>query len=257
MLVVRAIKKYHDEKGNLIGYAIQNENNPNEIRDIHKDVLKEAVASGKCQVVNMTLTSDGRLLGKACKKPVAKKKQLIGRRAVKLYTKGKHLIGVLVDEREWNRQLGINPPSIIGIENGFTFDVGHEAEKGIEQGEYDNIKIVDGKIEHDGTVGKQTSSAIKKKLVKLLIDNQINYEVHVEKTDTKYTYRIIIDNYDKISNKTALIHVIFILIEDELINNKLKALYIDEDSIYCKCLTGINDVRKVAKNFNKIAETVR
>ena len=69
MLTVRMIKKFHDKNGKLVGYTLRNENNPTEVMNVTKEQLKAAIMNGQCEVVNMTLTSDGRLLGSASNKP--------------------------------------------------------------------------------------------------------------------------------------------------------------------------------------------
>ena len=63
------IKKFHDKNGKLVGYTLRNENNPTEVMNVTKEQLKSAIMNGQCEVVNMTLTSDGRLLGSASNKP--------------------------------------------------------------------------------------------------------------------------------------------------------------------------------------------
>ena len=65
---VRAIRKFHDDKGILIGYTIQDEATGQQM-NVYKEQLKQAVINKQCEIVNMTLTSDGRLIGKAAPAP--------------------------------------------------------------------------------------------------------------------------------------------------------------------------------------------
>ena len=65
MLVVKMIKKLYDKNGKLAGYTLRNEYNKAEVMNVSKEQLKTAVLNGQCEVINMTLTSDGRLLGSA------------------------------------------------------------------------------------------------------------------------------------------------------------------------------------------------
>ena len=70
MLKVRVIRKYKDPKTELlVGYTIQDMSNGNTM-NVYKDQLKQAIKAGQVDCVNMTMTSDGRLIGKAYKEPV-------------------------------------------------------------------------------------------------------------------------------------------------------------------------------------------
>ena len=98
MLKVRVIKKFHDEKGILLGYTIMDEQG--NTRNVYKDQLKRAVASGQVDAVNMTLTSDGRLIGKASIKPAKKVNtpKLTGCKVVEIYTNGRNIAGALINQ---------------------------------------------------------------------------------------------------------------------------------------------------------------
>lgn len=65
MIQVRCIEKIRDKNNHIIGYKIQNLTG--ETRTFDKARLKEAVRNKKIDIVNMTLTSDNRLIDKKIK----------------------------------------------------------------------------------------------------------------------------------------------------------------------------------------------
>ena len=251
MLRVLVIKKYYDNTtGNLIGYRVRNLDTNEEV-DASKDAVKAMAIKGELDIVNMTLTSDGRLIGRAMNKLKQPKKPTgTGRKAVTVYTNGRKIACILVDEREFLRKTNTSDMSInkySGIEVGFTFDVGFEATKHMASGEYDNIKMVDGKPVLADDIKKKSYKSVKEKLIKTLNTNDIHTDIIVEKGDKKYEYAIRITNFDSFSDKDTMTQILHILIENAMYNHKIKPLYIDEDTMYVSCLTGINDVRKALK----------
>lgn len=253
MLVVRAIKKYHDDKGKLIGYRIKDMKTGDEM-NILKEYLKDAVVKGQVQVDNMTLTSDGRLIGHATHKdrPVARANKVMnkptgtGCKLVEIYTNGRKISGGLVDQTENYKMQGKEPKTLKGLNPGFGFEPGIDINSRIKNGTYDNVKIVDGKTDMEGTKRKSFKN-IKSKMIKMLNDNNISTTLSVSKGDEKYEYRVTIDNYNNIDNDEA-IQAILCLIEDAMISFNIKTLYIDEDTFFVSCMTGINDVRKALKS---------
>ena len=71
MIQVKCIEKFRDKKSRIYGYRIQDING--QTQDVTPDDLKNAIKNGKIQVVNLTLTSDGRLID-------SNKKQLINKK---------------------------------------------------------------------------------------------------------------------------------------------------------------------------------
>jgi len=65
MQKVKCVSKIRDEKGKITGYIIQSSTGGT--KDVSKDKLKEAIRNGKVDIVNMTLTSDNRLVDKKVK----------------------------------------------------------------------------------------------------------------------------------------------------------------------------------------------
>ena len=62
MIQVKCIQKFRDKNNNIYGYRLQDANG--QLKDIKSHELKQAIASGSIQVVNLILTSDGRLISK-------------------------------------------------------------------------------------------------------------------------------------------------------------------------------------------------
>lgn len=249
MMKVRAIRKFHDDKGILIGYTIQDEATGQQM-NVYKEQLKQAVINKQCEIVNMTLTSDGRLIGKAA--PAPKKREQVhkgsGINLIEVYTNGRHLVAGLVDKTVFDAEIHEPAKNYNGLAAHQSFDVGHELTDNIKHNYFDNIRIIDGKPDMSA-VKRKSFSKVRDKMIKLLKNNGINFTLKVEKSDRKYEYAIIIEGYDKIEGEEPMVQTIYSLIEDAVITAKLKPLYIDEDSVFVQCMTGINDVRKALKDI--------
>ena len=63
MLKVKCIQKFKDKKNTIIGYRIIDQNG--NTTDISSESLKQAIKQGELEVINLTLTSDNRLIDKA------------------------------------------------------------------------------------------------------------------------------------------------------------------------------------------------
>lgn len=249
MLRILVTKKYYDNTtGTLVGYRVRNVDTGEEM-DASKDAVKNMAIRGELEIVNMTLTSDGRLIGRATNKLKEKPvKKGTGRRIARVYTNGRKIACALVDENAYLNNIGItHKTSYSGIETGFTFDTGLEATEGMEKGKYDNVKVVDGKIVLAPEIKKQSYKSIKEKLLATLEANDIHSTLSVHKCDEKYKYAIVIDNYDRFSDLSPMTQIILILIENALYDAKIKPTYINEDTMYVRCMTGIADVRKALK----------
>lgn len=252
MLRVMIIKKYYDKDEKLIGYRVKNVDTGEEV-DASKDAVKNMAVRGELDILNMTLTSDGRLIGRATTKLAPAKKSPekpvgTGRKATRIYTNGRKIACILVDENLWLNRIGVTAKTPYkGIETGFNFDVGFEATEKIKRNEYDNIKVVDGKMILAPEVKKQSYKNIKEKLMKTLLANDIHTTLRVDKGDNKYEYAIVIENYDNFADLDPMVQILRVLIENCLSEYRTVPLYIDEDTIYVRCLTGITDVRKALK----------
>lgn len=248
MLEVRVTNKFYDkEKGILVGYTIQDVNG--KTLYVTKEQLKSAVISGQCKAVNMTLTSDGRLIGSARNKPVKHREpKTNGILASCVFTNGKNIACVMIDKKEFMQRSGVtHPTQYEELPLYASFDTGIEANDNIKNNNYDNIKIVDGKVDFNNTK-KKSYKQLKTKLLKILEANNIHTSLEVEKGTEKYEYKIIIKNYDVFSDLDEMVQIVYVLIENAMYDAKIKPAYIDDGIFYVKCMTGINDVRKALKS---------
>ena len=62
MLKVKCIQKFRDKNNIIIGYRIIDQNG--NTKDVSSESLKQAIQQGKVEVINLTLTSDNRLIDK-------------------------------------------------------------------------------------------------------------------------------------------------------------------------------------------------
>lgn len=60
MVQAKCVQKFRDKHGNIFGYRLQDQSG--NIRDVKSDELKQAMKSQQLDVINLTLTSDNRLI---------------------------------------------------------------------------------------------------------------------------------------------------------------------------------------------------
>lgn len=249
-VTVRVIKKYYKD-GVLIGYNIM-DTNGNSI-DIKKEALKSAVMSGKIAVENMTLTSDGRLIGRAGKKktnnrvvpPVARPVVNV----VEVYTNGRNIPGVLVSTSE-------KMDSIAGLNPGCTFDTGLDYIANVKNNWYNNVKLENGKV--TGEFKKKSFKNIRNKLVELVVNNTVEPGIAVTKSEDRLKNKTYVIEIDTHCAPTQISQAILILIMDTLYSNSIIPLCIYDDIVIeVKCITGINDVRKALKNTFKTVDKTK
>lgn len=202
MLLVRAIKKYHDEKGLLWGYIIQQEGTSN-VMTVHKDQLKQAVKNGQCKVVNMTLTSDGRFIGKAAPAPKPKKNAVkrSGMKVIQLWTCGRDIVGAMVDANEYVNSGAGKLPQLKGLNENAIIEIGSEALRKIASGGYDNIVLGEDKkpdLKASG-VSRNSFSKVRGRLIKVLDNNDVKSKLVVKKV-SKDEFGVIIESYDALEN---------------------------------------------------------
>ncbi len=247
MIQVRAISKLRDEKGMLVGYTIQDTTTGQKM-NVYKDNLKQAVISKQCEVVNMTLTSDGRLIGKAAPAPKKRQPKGTGVNLIEVYTNGRSLVAGFIDRTAFDMQINDSGKEYNGLSAHQSFDVGHELMENIKNNYYDNVKMSGDKPDMS-KVRRKSFSKVKGKMINLLKNNGVTTELKVEKGENKYEYHVTIEGYNSVCNDEPLAQTLYALIVDALVTAKIKTLYIDEDSIFVSCMTGINDVRKALKEI--------
>lgn len=253
MVKVRAIKKYHDAKGILLGYTIEDALTGQRM-NVTKEALKEAVKAGKCEVVNMTMTSDGRLIGKAAPAPKKKEKPVENNdkiRLVEVYTNGRNISAAMIDYTHDSCFMKVCEP-LVDVQTGFSLDVGTEVSDNLNSvGYYSNVVYKDGKIDFEASgIKKKSFKNVKNKLHSILATNWGKPELTVEKWENKYNYRIrIVNADDKLLDNDMLIQTLYALITDAMYTAKIKVLYYDADLVIVYCMTGIADVRKALKSL--------
>lgn len=231
MLRVRVIQKFHNkEDGKLLGYTIQNEDNPSEIKHIYKDALKRAVASGQCEVVNMTMTSDGRLIGKASKAPTPRVPRTT--LAIKeLYNVGKDIIGGEIMDVKTNE---------------CRFFIGSDIQAFIDK----------GMLQRTGEEKKRTFKSIYNKAL-AKVQESLSEPIGVTVTKFEkglYTVDYTSDWYNKAN--PSVLALFAMCVEYAMKVAKIKVVSIDSvtGKVTVNSLTGINDVRKALKDagINKL-----
>lgn len=274
MLRVRAIQKYYDEQHILIGYTIQDVNNPDQRRNVTKDVLKQAIINGQCECVNMTLTSDGRLIGHAAEQkqkkapaqvksnhvqynhqiqkpiqhqapvqkpvqtPVSSSRKDMDIKLIGVFTNGKKISAGLIDDSEFQKQHGR-----AFVEGGYVD--GLTIEDHIKHNIFSNLtKTSDDKYDMS-SIKRQSFSKVKDKLLKKMAESNFLFNVEVGKGQEKGDYEIVITNYESMS--TACQNIATCLLLDAMYTAKIKVNYIEDGVIVVKGLTGIADVRKAVK----------
>ena len=74
MIQAKCIQKFRDKNNHIYGYRLQDLNG--QTQDVQPKNLKQAIASGKIHIVNLTLTTDGRLVDTTEK--ILKNKKVLG-----------------------------------------------------------------------------------------------------------------------------------------------------------------------------------
>lgn len=85
MIQAKCIEKYRDKSNKIIGYKLVDLNN--KTQDFSADALKKAIANKKIHVVNLTLTSDGRLMPTTDKSLPYKEDKKVIKKEYKIETK--------------------------------------------------------------------------------------------------------------------------------------------------------------------------
>lgn len=197
MLKVRAIAKHRDpETKLLVGYTIQEEGTENKMT-VHKDALKAAVREGKCEVVNMTLTSDGRFIGKAAPAPKHRVPKTSGLKIIQMFTCGKDILCAMINNEEYIARTGAAQAELKGMKPGTTFELGNVMMEYIKKGVYDNVVVGgDGKIDLKASgISKNSFSKIRARLIKIITENGVESKLTVKKVD-KDKFGVYIDNYE-------------------------------------------------------------
>ncbi len=280
MLKVRVIRKYKDPKTELlVGYTIQDMNTGNTM-NVYKDQLKQAIKAGQVDCINMTMTSDGRLIGKAYKEPVRPRTNTAAQpvvpqaqapapvkpqEPVKPQTpavEAHHVAPAVEAPAKSAKQSvaevytnGKNIAAVLvngaedkftipGYAEGQTFDFNEEAVKKIKDGWYANVTVEDGKPKFEDSVKRKSFKSVKNKMLKALVELNYKPELVVEKTATKGEYDIILTNE---APAVAVEQLVWALVADSMITDKIHFNYADEHKFNVST-TRIDEARKTVKN---------
>lgn len=212
MIDVRAIQKLRDADGNLIGYTLQ-QVGTDYIVHVYKEPLKEAVRNGQVNLVNMTLTSDGRLIGHAAKErkprqakaaPVAPVWTPNNVNLQAIFTCGKDILCGLV---EYKDQSAVGA-ELKGMKPLTKFELGDAIKAGMSNGLYDNLVVGEreGKKDESGQldlkacgVTKGSFSKVKQKFQNVIKANGVESKLNL-KRNKKDDFIVEIANYDALAS---------------------------------------------------------
>lgn len=214
-LKVEIIEKIHNNR-RLVGYKIRDEKG-NEM-SIDKDAVKDAIKSGKVEVTNMTVTSDGRILGAA--KPSVKKtkKNEIEYRLIEVYTYGNKLVGALVDESEAVDACIIDNHDIKGLGHGLTFETAGVALDRMSNNIYSNISVSGNEVTSDIT--KVDFDEVVPNMLKILRANEATInesDIGIEFDEDSNEF--VINNPVKTDVDDTIRRLIMLLITNRLYTN--------------------------------------
>lgn len=238
MLKVAVVKKWYgkvDGRERLIGYTVVTKEG--EARNVRKEQLIATIKSGAVEVVNMTLSSNDKLIGSLKVTPsMFEEKQDIRLHALEIYSSNKRVVGVLF-KSPVERSAYFNGSGILG--EGIGIYPQADAQAAIKAGAFDNLSFSGDKL----VVGEN----VKKKPFKNVLKKYVNVigaipECGVSKED-KDVYRIDVKGLETVADPVTY-DLVITLICYELAEEKLHLLYVDGVSVFVKCVTGIKDVRK-------------
>lgn len=227
-LKVEIIKKIHKNR-KLVGYKVRDEKG-NEM-DIDKDAVKDAIKSGKVEVTNMTVTSDGRILGAA--KPSLNKdmKKEIEYRLVEVYTYNDNIVGAMVDESEAVDAGIIDEHDIAGLSHGYTFETADTVIDRMANNIYSNMSISNGNIESD--IKRVDIESAKDSMLNLLRANEIvvdSAKIGQCISIDEQTQECLITNPVESSNET-LCRVAMVMLTYTLYKHGYNVEYVNDTSV--------------------------
>jgi hypothetical protein len=214
MLNVRILKKYQDKNGNIVGYAIQDEQTL-AVKQVYKDALKNAILSGAVKARNTTVTSDGRIISrslKQLKEPMTDSKILKA-----IFTEQKHVVYGI-----WGNS-----------QNPAFEQIDFEVESHVANGLY-NINDLSTKTLESADVKKKSFKSVKPQHIKQLLNT---YQVEIKDSamfnvlsvdgKSKGAYNISINN----GGDATVNNILFALVIDAFLAEKIKVLAINNNAV--------------------------
>lgn len=227
MLRVWVTNKLLDNStGKLAGYVISDVATGQTMR-VPKDQLKLAVINGQCECVNMTLTRDGRLIGKASRMPANAADMKFGNRNV--------MNNIPVIDAVLTNGRGIGAVRIKDATGNLSFMSGLIAKNSLASG------TIAGEVQN---VPRRSYSKFKNTFINNCKCSDKDFAVSKIGGSHSTDYAVQ-GPFDNISS---------VIIENGLISNKIKLVeYSSADTLRVQCLTGVSDVRKAVKEaFRKV-----
>lgn len=231
MLRVWVTNKLLDNNtGKLVGYVISDVDTGQTMR-VPKDQLKMAVINGQCECVNMTLTRDGRLIGKASRMPANAADMKFGNRNV--------MNNVPVIDAVLTNGRGIGAVRIKDATGNSSFMSGLVAKNSLESG------TIAGEVQN---VPRRSYSKFRNTFINNCKCS--DKEFVVSKLGSSHSTDYAVQGpFDAISS---------VIVENGLLSNKIKPVeYLSADTLRVQCLTGVNDVRKAVKDAFRKAEAAK
>lgn len=249
---VTVVKKFHDGKGQLIGYRIVDCNNTP--KDVRKEALKAAVVNGQVTVNNMTLTKDGRFIGRAMNAYTPATASAATRQlpydVVEIYNLGKDIIGVMVNEQRFVESGNVDiSHRYTHVPRYMNFLNGERFKEMLKSGMVSNVKIADGKLVLGENVKKKQFKAVVDKMMKVIFEEcHTGLVVTVTKSEDKsdkygYIVEVACGARDDVT-MNAISVMLYYLIKE---NKQQFKRYLGWNRMEFKCITGIKDARDTFK----------
>lgn len=248
---LRVIKKYHDNKNILLGYKVEitysdNAEDIGRIIEINKEALKRAAKENTVEIENMTLTSDGRLIGKAGKKRKETNKKdatlddlcditfddLASAKVIEVYTNGKNIVGAMIDNEFENY-------AIPGLNDNITFENGIQFLIDLKANNYENVKIENNKIA--GKFRRKAFNIVRNKLLNILNKTGGFMKLALEICGNN---NIIITNINENCESTLNNIVLCLIIDSAYLHNAVPIKMVDNNKIliHCNNIDDANDI---------------
>lgn len=225
-LKIEVIKKIHHNK-KLVGYEVMDENG--NVMSIDKDAVKSAIQSGKVEVLNMTVTADGRLLGAA--KPLSKKddKPEIEYKLLEVYTHGDSIVGALVDESSAVDAGIIDSNDIAGLEHGYNFETANTVVDRMADNIYSNLEVSDGEV--SSNITRVNFADVVDKMVKILRVNNLAFVLEDFKVQANCDGSFDIANPADTDNTAKIRRIVMLIITYKLLTLGINVLAVNDEVI--------------------------
>lgn len=233
MLRVWVTNKLLDNNtGKLVGYVISDVTTGQTMR-VTKDQLKAAVINKQCECMNMTLTRDGRLIGKASRLPANAANMEFASRNGMANPNIPVIDAVLTNGR------GIGAVRIKDATGNLSFMSGLITKNSLASG------TIVGDVQK---VPRRSYSKFRNTFINNCKCSDKDFVVSKIGSSHSTDY-VVKGPFDNTSS---------VIVENGLLSNKIKPVeYLSADTLRVQCLTGVNDVRKAVKDAFRKADVAK